>query len=492
MSELPDDLHRWPHDPFALLGLDRQAGFRDLRRAYARLIRQYKPEHHPEQFRRIREAYEALEPLLRAQESADEQPAPVVPADPPPPAPQSVPEAAALRPEDAAQPADGETAEKAADESADEPAAEPEADPLDAYWLLTGTEQAAEGYEQLRQHLAADPLCEGAYLRLYWMLVVQPELDPLRHRCDWLVEGLQRGAAAEWLESLYLEELRRDEQEAITPRCEDFLAARPRDLTLLPVVEARWLAAGREQCWSLILRDLDRLRPAVEADEPRDWIRLVLKALDHLAWSSEASVVRAVQEYRSEIDGHPDAHFALDAEFSRYDLLGELVEGCRNLRGMADIPQGLAALLQKSWNEPRERTRSELLALLRELDAAGSRALAQLDQVQATCPAAMHQFGLLVDDLYREFNVIRLPRRRPDLEKEVGECIRLLPPLTYHALRAAIARFCTQEMITLETFLQVTADLAQEERVSADEILTRAATDAALHYYCKAMVAFWT
>ena len=31
---------------------------RDLKRAYTRLIRAYKPEQHPEQFRRIREAYE--------------------------------------------------------------------------------------------------------------------------------------------------------------------------------------------------------------------------------------------------------------------------------------------------------------------------------------------------------------------------------------------------------------------------------------------------
>ena len=48
-----------PEDPYELLGVPRDAGPRDLRRAYTRLIRAYKPEQHPEQFRRIRAAYEA-------------------------------------------------------------------------------------------------------------------------------------------------------------------------------------------------------------------------------------------------------------------------------------------------------------------------------------------------------------------------------------------------------------------------------------------------
>src|SRR5947207_1749004 len=57
--ELPDDPREWPADPFALLGVEPGASEAEIRRAYARLIRRFKPEHAPEQFRRIREAYEA-------------------------------------------------------------------------------------------------------------------------------------------------------------------------------------------------------------------------------------------------------------------------------------------------------------------------------------------------------------------------------------------------------------------------------------------------
>ena len=58
-SSLPDDPSRWPDDPYELLDVPRDVGPHDLRRAYTRLIRTYKPEKFPEQFRRIRAAYES-------------------------------------------------------------------------------------------------------------------------------------------------------------------------------------------------------------------------------------------------------------------------------------------------------------------------------------------------------------------------------------------------------------------------------------------------
>jgi hypothetical protein len=58
-ASLPDDPARWPTDPHELLGVPRNVGPLDLRRAYTRLIRTYKPEQFPEQFRHIRAAYES-------------------------------------------------------------------------------------------------------------------------------------------------------------------------------------------------------------------------------------------------------------------------------------------------------------------------------------------------------------------------------------------------------------------------------------------------
>jgi hypothetical protein len=54
-----------PHDPQAFFGLADGFDRKDLKRAYNRLIRQFKPEKFPQEFQRIRAAYELLDNHLR-------------------------------------------------------------------------------------------------------------------------------------------------------------------------------------------------------------------------------------------------------------------------------------------------------------------------------------------------------------------------------------------------------------------------------------------
>ncbi|HVC35314.1 MAG TPA: J domain-containing protein [Chloroflexota bacterium] len=57
-------------DAYGVLGLDQSATAEDVRRAYFRLVRQYPPEAHPEEFKRVRAAYETLRSPLRRAELA--------------------------------------------------------------------------------------------------------------------------------------------------------------------------------------------------------------------------------------------------------------------------------------------------------------------------------------------------------------------------------------------------------------------------------------
>ena len=57
-------------DPYTVLGLDRDATADDVRRSYFRLVRQYPPEAHPEEFKRVRAAYETLRSPMRRAELA--------------------------------------------------------------------------------------------------------------------------------------------------------------------------------------------------------------------------------------------------------------------------------------------------------------------------------------------------------------------------------------------------------------------------------------
>ncbi len=56
-----------PSDPFAVLGLPREAGETEVRARYLELVKQFPPDREPDRFREIRAAYEAAkDPLVIA------------------------------------------------------------------------------------------------------------------------------------------------------------------------------------------------------------------------------------------------------------------------------------------------------------------------------------------------------------------------------------------------------------------------------------------
>src|SRR5262245_33457109 len=48
------------HNFYEILGVDKAADERAIKKAYFQLVRKYPPETHPEEFKKIREAYEVL------------------------------------------------------------------------------------------------------------------------------------------------------------------------------------------------------------------------------------------------------------------------------------------------------------------------------------------------------------------------------------------------------------------------------------------------
>lgn len=69
-------------NPYEVMGLPPTSSEEDVRRAYFRLVREYPPEQDPEQFKRIRAAYDVLrDPVRRAEWDL------FVALEPPPPLP---------------------------------------------------------------------------------------------------------------------------------------------------------------------------------------------------------------------------------------------------------------------------------------------------------------------------------------------------------------------------------------------------------------------
>ncbi len=59
-SDLPEDYNLWPSDPYKLFNVPVGSDLKEVKRAYTRLIKQFKPEHFPEQFRLLREAFDRV------------------------------------------------------------------------------------------------------------------------------------------------------------------------------------------------------------------------------------------------------------------------------------------------------------------------------------------------------------------------------------------------------------------------------------------------
>lgn len=65
MQELPEDLEQWPRSPFDILGVGSAVSREELRRAWLRLVRRFKPDRFPKHFQRLKEAFDSADKVLK-------------------------------------------------------------------------------------------------------------------------------------------------------------------------------------------------------------------------------------------------------------------------------------------------------------------------------------------------------------------------------------------------------------------------------------------
>ncbi|MBA4064902.1 MAG: hypothetical protein C0501_14545 [Isosphaera sp.] len=248
-DHLPDDPRQWPADPFRVLGVEPGVAEADIRRAYTRLIRRFKPEHAPEQFRRVREAYEQALEMTRW--GGWTPPAFTVTV-----------------------------------QSGDEPAPRPAApaDPQDAVWALAATDPAA-AYSRLVELGQARPDDPGPALRLYWLLAVRPGLDPDRTRHDWLAAALTRGRLSGPAAELYRREVAADPDRALHGPYRRLTEAA--DASSHAVLQIAWrrlgpAAAGR--AWMVVEDDLAAVAGRAGGLPERDWLSYLVAVAGHAAF----------------------------------------------------------------------------------------------------------------------------------------------------------------------------------------------------------------
>jgi hypothetical protein len=383
-DELPADPKSWPRDPYRLLGVDRGVSPRDLRQAYHRMIRRYKPEHAPEEFQRIRAAYEAIQQHTAFYNA-------------------SLVEAA--RP-------DGDT-EAAADHS-------PSVEPVLAHrrdrfpsaedlWERACQSETRAAYLGLLELVVRTPRDETVYLELYWLLVADPSLDTGRSPPDWLIDGLLVVPGFWRLRALLRRDMENDPATAVGVGFARLLAKGTPVLALPDNADIRWRAAQGLERWDVILDDVAMLRDWVPDVDEGTWLRLLIGAATRFAWAAPSWLGRVAGPEREalnrlwpEIEERSVGHLDLHDELHQLEFIMEVAKEAQTLRGDPGQSTLLRELLRCSWYRPPSEVFSLFRAYLAQVGFAPDVALTHFDRLASKAPAVLGHLSGLLEQLRAE------------------------------------------------------------------------------------------
>ena len=331
-----------------LLNVEKDVGSRDLRRAYTRLIRQFKPEHSPEEFRRIRDAYESLQQIVEWKERF---------------APSSVPDSAEQYEEAATVDGDLQQGTPAASEeqlyssqnvritlkSLDEE--------LDELWQQSceGGEEAA--YFRLKtlskEHSGSEAIC----VRLYWLLRIARELDADLRCSTWLMTSATTRPESRTLRELLRREIELQPGMAYSPEFIGLLKREVESEVIYDLLSARWRAAVRLDRWPTLETDLERLKPRLENGEPLLTVRLQILAAEKLLWNP----VHEPTELLDKIEENQHFQLELQDVLDRLETLRQVALEWRTLLDSEGSSNHFVKMMPSFWQDPPEIAERQLL-----------------------------------------------------------------------------------------------------------------------------------
>jgi len=251
-APLPSDPDDWPKDPYEILGVPAHADPKTVKRAYTKLIRQYKPEHAPKEFGLIREAYESA--LRFAEMFAASDPISL-----------------------------SEPARESSDPSNPDAPREKNAED---YWELAVRGQEAEAYAGFQELLKRFPQRFDLYARLYWLLILGPDLDSQKEPLDWLIEGMKMAGFHPSLVQLYEKEIEQNPEEIRKRRSRDLLKAKGPTANMALFARVRWLALFALDEWEQAGSDFPSLKESIRSTDDFSWLRLIVLGLSWVDWVS--------------------------------------------------------------------------------------------------------------------------------------------------------------------------------------------------------------
>jgi hypothetical protein len=485
-NALPDDLTQWPTNPYELLRVDVDIDERGLKRAYAKLIHKFSPEHHPQHFVRIRAAFEqvlnhlhALEQFhdLASQQNQDNWPRQAGTTD-----------ALTDRNQDFSfgRPADDDVLTPS--NRLDHQQLFTIEEVLEAVWQTVLQGNLVQGYRDLAK-LATQFRRHGQiYLRLYWLHRIYPELDSTRHYTYWLITGLQQSQYDDSAWKLYFDELRRY----------PYLAGRAEHLALLQstippwrlheLLEHRCRAALQLNSWEWICKDLDLLRDKLKWDDSSTWVRVLFQVFAIAVWSSHPLAREIVQQSKNELEELSEIHSELRRDFIRFDRLLEAAADTP-LDQLKIMDEHFPAFGGENWWRLLDKHDPRLKLNLESWVANPKRTLKLLTGFWKHARHLFTQIRRSIKRLERDQCDHRGPERWESIRGPIQQFLLLRKTMEYRRFRAELLAFCVENRIALDEITIPFEDWIDNE-MSAD-VIALLNRDRPLKIVLHGVFAFW-
>lgn len=483
-DHLPERLSDWPNDAHQLLGVDRDSDLNSLRRAYTRLIRKFKPEHSPDEFQRIREAYDTVRAFAEFKEKHRDSASDwVTPAEP-----DSDQDQVGLA-EPRSEAEDVELADRL-DATTDSPANEHSRAPhnkhddqiSEAWELARGGDVTAARSRLEDLHLRM-PEDEDVIARLYWIRKLIPS-DTSIDLVEWLVGIIRKRGPQGRPWQFLLAEASRNASETLREDIIELARFDSQLERLVPLLLIRWKHSAQIRNWKVIRNDLKLLRDRFLPDDSLPWVKLLVSALQIVVWAEDV-LEDLFTKLADEIDQFEELQLR---HASMFDQVEELLDLRKELLKAPEfVPPETLNLIRDDVLRLVPDVRWRLLDFASSWKIRPDETLAALDALLKDCPVIFTQLATSMSRLNTAgFNVP--VRHEPIVTRSIEQFIDAADWNDVDSARLELFRFCVREALPLRYVVKRFEDCNIPARTA--ELFREAFQgDAALSCLCEGVTA---
>lgn len=501
---LPADVNDWPTDPESLLGVSSAISRRDLKRAYARLIKRYKPEHAPEQFRRLRAAYEQLDRQLEWREEHelrrrlfqdDDEDSP---EDTPDQSPKTTSDGGAGGRIDPTLETSSSGNDRFGDDlhEVDQSRTHGRQKNPDELWQL-----ALDGgdlpqiYAELVSWRQRRSPSEIDFARLYWLTTLVPDLEADRDPCTWLIEGLRHHRSSGQLFEMLDTEVRRRDGQVAAVLEDSLLDSGDVAWRRVNFAELRWYAARRQGRFDVINDDFQVLKRTF-LDEPEQWLRLLNVGLRHVVVSHSSGLIKQFYHELQQVPAHAANDWiwdSIDADLALNKAWSEPSNVLRNSQaGVAQRTQMVLDLIETTWQVSVNDAREPVLQFSDQLAGFSERSLLELAIIEVQARPLLRRLQELFAQQMSLSEIDCHTDLTPPVQHEVERFIRDSFPIgSCDKLNTLALEHCLFNAVTPRDFSRVLSELTVEVPDDYFTIAERLRTNLALNCVVDANRLLW-